>query len=70
MDEAIEHFEETLRLQPNYYKALNNLGWAQAQKGRIPEAILSFQRALAINPNLKEAQVSLRILLQKRGATP
>ncbi|MGH9703634.1 MAG: tetratricopeptide repeat protein, partial [Candidatus Acidiferrales bacterium] len=54
--EARACFERAVRLQPNYPgtlpKAWNNLGILSAREGRTDEAILDFQRALQIDPDL------------------
>ncbi|MBI4574884.1 MAG: tetratricopeptide repeat protein [Planctomycetes bacterium] len=47
---ALAHFEETLRLKPDYEKALHNAGNACSQLGRLPEALVYYRRAAALWP--------------------
>jgi predicted O-linked N-acetylglucosamine transferase (SPINDLY family) len=46
---------------------LNQLGIALAQAGRLDEAIMSFRRALQIDPDLARAHHNLGIALQEQG---
>ncbi|HEV2046984.1 MAG TPA: tetratricopeptide repeat protein [Chthoniobacterales bacterium] len=49
-DEAVAHFEEAIRLQPNYASAHHNLGRNFLDRGEIDKAISHFQIALSIEP--------------------
>lgn len=63
-DEAISHFEASIRLQPDYPQAYNNLGIALARiPGRLPEAISYLEAAVRIEPDYAEAQNNLGIAL-------
>jgi hypothetical protein len=62
--EAIEQFEETLRLKPNYAEAHNDLGILLAKiPGRSADAISHFEAALQIDPKLVQAHRNLGMLL-------
>src|SRR5207248_1853101 len=50
-DEAIEHWQKSLELQPDNLNARNNLGAALAGIGRTPEAIEQWQQVLAFDPD-------------------
>ena len=59
LDDAIEKYEQSLRLNPDYPEAHYNLGSALLQKGQIEEAIAHSQRALQLQPNDPDAHVVL-----------
>ncbi len=66
-EEAIRHFEEALRLDPNYSEAHYNLGNALFRAGRIDEARAHYERALQIFPDYAQARNNLAILLLQTG---
>ena len=53
--EAIPHFEQALRIKPNYAEAHYNVGTALLQMSRPQEAIARYEQALRIKPNYFEA---------------
>jgi serine/threonine-protein kinase len=59
MDEALDHFQEAVRLDPKYAAAQFDLGDVLQRKGRLDEAVTHFQQAFEIDPELGAAQVSL-----------
>ena len=56
MPEAMEHWEQALRINPDYASAHYNLGIALEQAGRVSEAIGHYEQALQINPNMAEVK--------------
>lgn len=46
-----------------------NLGWAQAGKGELKDALLSYQKAIELNPSLVDAQAGQGLLLFRSGKT-
>ena len=61
-DEAITHFQQALRLKPDYAEVHNGLGVALFKKGRIPEAIEHYQQAIRLKPDYPEAHNNLGML--------
>ena len=67
---ALELFREITALDPGNAEAHSNLGSALAQLGRFREALASFERALAIDPQLESAGYNRRLALEKLRAQP
>ncbi len=61
LEEAREHFEEALRLQPDWPEALYNYGVTLAKMGNFDEAIAVYRRALEIRPGYVEARYNLAL---------
>ena len=57
--EAIEQYEEALRIKADYVKGHNNLGIALEEQGRIEEAIEHYYEALRIRPGIAETNYNL-----------
>jgi Tfp pilus assembly protein PilF len=53
--EAIAHYEQALRLNPDYADAHNDLGLALVRPGRLQEAMGHWEQALRIKPDYPEA---------------
>ena len=53
--EAIAYLDRALAIDPKYYLALNNKGWALDGLGNHTGGILYFDKALAIDPKYKDA---------------
>jgi len=67
VDEAMGHFEQALRIKPDYPEALNNLGVALERSGRLPEAIAHYQQALRLKPYYADPYYNLGIALERQG---
>jgi len=65
--EAIEQFEQALKIKPDYAEAHNNLGDALLQTGRVSEAMEQFEESLKINPDFAAAHCNLGVALGKTG---
>jgi hypothetical protein len=67
IDEAIEHLQEALRLDPNHAEAHSNLGVALARRGRPLEAIAQYREALSLDPYQTQAYSNLGNALLQQG---
>jgi len=47
---AINAYEEAIRLDPQYFRAWNNMGFLLREVGRYDEALSAFDRAVEIDP--------------------
>lgn len=52
---AIDHFESAIEWVPDFYQALGSLGYALLQTEQYAEALVAYDRALAIGPIYPEA---------------
>jgi len=69
VDEAIAHYEEALRLRPEFAEAHNNLGNALARQDRKAEAIEHYRTALRLRPDYAMAHNGLASALDDTGHT-
>jgi len=67
--EAIDQYEQALKINPQGLLAHNNLGEALARVNRVPEAIAQFEAALKANPDDAEAHCNLGVAWAKSGRT-
>ncbi len=68
--EAIEHYEQALRINPDYAEAHNNLGSALVQVGKLEEAIAHCEQALRLRPGFAEAYYNFGVALERAGRVP
>lgn len=66
-DEAIRHFEEADRREPNDVEILNNLGVAHVRKGDLEGALVAYRRAVASDGGNRTARLNLARTLEKLG---
>jgi len=68
-DEAIPHFVEALRIKPNYFEVLIDMGISLFNQRKPDEAISHFQRALAVKPDNAKAhmQLAMALIEQDKG---
>ena len=65
--EAINHFKQALRIDPDYAEAYNNMGNALFLTGRTSEAIAQYKQALQSYPDYANAHNNLGNALVQMG---
>jgi tetratricopeptide (TPR) repeat protein len=65
--EAIEHYEQALRIKPDSAEAHNNLGIALQNLGKVPEAIGHYEQALRLKPDYADVHYNLGVALFQLG---
>jgi tetratricopeptide (TPR) repeat protein len=66
-EEAIKHFESSLRLRPKSAEIHNNLGNALGDLGRIDDAIEHYRKAMRLEEDFAVAHYNLAGALVKKG---
>ncbi len=66
-DEAIRHYQESLRLEPDDRTVRNYLGMALGRRGQLDEAITQFQEAVRLAPAYALAHYNLANTLLEKG---
>jgi tetratricopeptide (TPR) repeat protein len=66
---AVADFQEAVRLSPDYWIALENLGNAYRQQKRWDDARGAFERAIAVRPQAPEAYSNLAIIYAQADDT-
>ena len=69
LTESIEHYNEALRINPDYTEALNTLGNVLEYQGKLDEAVAHYLKALNIKPDNPVLHRNLAGALQKLGKT-
>ena len=62
-EEALQHFEKAIQIDPNESGSQNDLGLALAKLGRMHEAVTAYETALRLWPNFAEAHNNLGLAL-------
>jgi tetratricopeptide (TPR) repeat protein len=66
-ESAMSHYQKALRIEPDFYPALNNLGIIYTRQKDRPQAEAAFLKSLQINPDDAEAYINLGHLLYEEG---
>jgi tetratricopeptide (TPR) repeat protein len=67
MQEAIGHYEQALRIKPDYVEAHDDLGVVLVHLDRVQEAMAQWEQALRIKPDYVEAHYNLGMALGQMG---
>ncbi len=65
--EAMGHFDEALRIKPDYADVHNNVGAALARAGKVDEAISAYSEALRLKPEDADANSNMGVALISQG---
>jgi tetratricopeptide (TPR) repeat protein len=68
--EAIDHYQEGIRLKPANANAYYNLGNALYRMNRVNDAVVKYDHALQINPDLATAHNNLGLALAQLSRRP
>ncbi len=67
LEEAIQHYQRALQLEPEFTEARYSLAHELAAQGKSDEAIFQYEQALRLQPNYAEAHNNLAIELAMKG---
>lgn len=67
LDQALEAFNEALRIKPDFAEAHCNRAIVLQRQERLEEALKAFDRALRIKPDLANAHNNRGVILQRQG---
>src|SRR5438034_10051844 len=67
-DEAMVHYQQSIRLEPNYADAYYNRGNVLLAKGKIDDAIADWEKTLQLQPNDADAHTCLGNALLRKGS--
>ena len=65
--EALENYNKSIKINPNYSQAYNNLGVCLYKLGKIDEAIQSYRKAIEIQPKHADAHNNLGATFKELG---
>ena len=66
-DAAVSHYQKALRIEPDFYPALNNLGAVFERKKDHAQAESLLSKSLQVNPQDGEAHINLGHVLYEEG---
>jgi Tfp pilus assembly protein PilF len=69
IETARQHYEASLRSDPNSADAHNNLAYMLMRQGKLDQAESEFRSALALRPDLWQASRGLAAVLARQGRT-
>ncbi|QEG37680.1 tetratricopeptide repeat protein [Bythopirellula goksoeyrii] len=69
LEEAIEHHQQAIRIEPENPRGHNNLGVTLRQMDRVEEALVHYKIALEYRPDYANAHVNMGVALRKLGRT-
>jgi len=72
-DKSLSDCDEVIKRNPQHWGALSGYGQIYVQLDKPEQALMYFQRALAVNPNLRQVENMIRqlkqVVIEKRKGT-
>jgi len=72
-DKSLQDCDEVVKRNPQHWGALSGYGQIYTQLGKPEQALVYFQRAFAVNPNLQQVEQMIeqlkKVLIEKRKGT-
>ncbi|MDC1357140.1 tetratricopeptide repeat protein [Pseudomonadota bacterium] len=66
-DQAIQAFNKSILLKPNYAETYSNKGNVLKDQGKLDEAIISYNKAISLKPDFAEVYNNMGVALQNQG---
>ncbi len=66
-DQSLHDCDEVIQRNPSHFGALSGYGLIYVQRGELERALEYFERALAINPNMRGVQQSIELIQYRLG---
>ncbi|MEO8754052.1 MAG: tetratricopeptide repeat protein [Casimicrobiaceae bacterium] len=67
LDASAADCDEVLKRNPSHFGALSGYGLIALQQGRLEQALLYFERALALNPNMAGVRANIEAIRESLG---
>src|SRR5207247_9072378 len=67
LDEAVQHYQRVLQLDPDHFAAHNNLGNVLRDQNKMDDAIAEYRRASILKPSFEEPLVGMGDVYFKTG---
>ena len=67
LDEAIEAYNKSIALKPDYYEAYYNLGLAFKDQGKLEQALEAYNKSITLKPDYYEAYFNIGSIFHDQG---
>ena len=67
LSEAVNAYEESIKLKPDFTESYINLGIALKNQGKLSNALEAYQKAITLQPSFPESYVNMGIVLHAQG---
>ena len=63
--DAVQSYAQAAQLDPAFFDAYYNLGWAAAESGKLPVSLAAYENALSIRPESGDGRYNFALVLQR-----